>query len=194
MAVVGDGQSRPVGVRKKAERGHARPKGQPALQLRHRRTSLCRVECGAYGVQVDGHRRARPDAGLRLRSGRHCALRDNRCHPGYEAPARRLHPPDRGWAPGSTRRSTNCSGSARSRVSRVPSRNGRKQQSSTGEPLTHDCGPPLLSEGATVLRAGCQAAPFFALPAFAAPEALSEPFPVAGPSTLLRQPWHPRIP
>ena len=43
------------------------------------------------GVQVDVDRRARPDAGLRVRPRRHRALRDDRRHPGHEAPTRDVH-------------------------------------------------------------------------------------------------------
>ena len=75
-----------------AQRAHPGPKGQPALQLRHRRAPLRRLQRRPHGLQVDAHRRARPDARLRVRSRGHRALRDHRRHPGHEAPARDVHP------------------------------------------------------------------------------------------------------
>ena len=73
------------------ERAHHGPKGQPALQLRHRRAPLRRLQRRPHGVQVDADRGARPDARLRVRPRGHRALRDHRRHPGHEAPARDVH-------------------------------------------------------------------------------------------------------
>jgi cytochrome P450 len=91
LDLVGDGQPRSGGVRQ-AQRADHGPKGQPALQLRHRGASLRRIQRRPHGVQVDADRGAGSDAGLRVRSRGHRALRDHRSHPGHEAPARLLHP------------------------------------------------------------------------------------------------------
>ena len=92
LAVVGDVQPRPVGL-PQPQRGRPGPHRQPAPQLRPRHPPLHRVQRGPDGVQADGHRRC--STGCRTYvcdpAGRG-ALRDDRRHPGHEAPARHLHP------------------------------------------------------------------------------------------------------
>jgi cytochrome P450 len=55
------------------------------------RDPLRRFERGPHRLQVDAHRRARPDARLCVRSRAHRALRDHRRHPRHEAPACDVH-------------------------------------------------------------------------------------------------------
>ena len=115
------------------------PKRQPALQLRHRRAPLRRIQRRPHGVQVDADRRARPDARLRLRPRGHRALRDHRRHPGHEAPARHLHPRQADSVPAWTRRWRSCSGSATSKNSPGRSPSARKPPSST------ECQPRIVA-------------------------------------------------